>query len=1299
MFKLIYTTLLGLALMLAGVGDAWSHTFALGLRAGDEGGVEVWFRTWHGCNTPLSEGWIRIKGINVDYPESIGEANLRSCASSSVNNPPQFELTTDSGYYCEVNSAGQILAKGSGVHPTANPSLGFDPLSPVTSNSDGFVGIRSDAAGAILCDTDIQEQAKSVDKWHGSLFVGLEPGFYDVEYLECNDVRALAFPGIDNNNCANGSGPSADFEIEYTLIAALPPIEVTPELAGKPPIEVLPGDDEISITYFAPDDGTVIDHYEFKLDSDPWTSVAPADELEVLSTGALSVLESTGTPSAGQAHFSALTFPAYGLLADIATVTVKLSDSPSGAPATNWTGLFTVGERIGFQQGNVFIDGKIAALSSLSGFSQFTLTETRKLAQRTLVAGQSITVGRLLPYAEVPRTIQVDGLTNDTSYSIEFRAVGVDGEAGDASQDQTEIPRPNCADVTAGGGGFPCQINGVVYEQDDLHILSTTVDAAAQNVCGTDSAYADHKLPAAEVVLCRQSGDSQTVRAIFDWDNEQAAVSLSWLNTVTQFGSRSESDDNCASETPSGRCEGRLANGYGAFRGMAGAGGDAIKNLNISDLSDMREMFKDAITVNLDLSGWDVSDVKLYDRFDEGASQWCGLGVTNQGRPIDWEAATEGCLDLDLESIPLNIVQTTDQLLYLMSATNQTETSLQGGTLQLVLPTGTQYNALYSPTPADSVSGQALTWTGITLEEGVRGAERAVAVDVPSSYTGTSMQGSATLTDTQSNLSVNKVLETKVGGAPDLTLTLSGPGFVLAGDSLGYELGLSNLGNRDAQTVTVSLSWDTDDGVVASSSSESICSGVPLNCEWKLTIPAGESWSADVMVTVPASTPMPLTLEATARAEINNQESAIAATRTIVDAQPELSLQLKAQPQRSVEPGATIVTETFFKNTGTAVASAVSVSLPLNGATLVEASAGGTVSGTNLVWSLGEVLPGASASILTARLSAPDPAPDSAQLFLTAARATATTPGGRPISEESAAIALAVTSNPTPELEMAFVPEHYTLGGPIDLVFTYRNESPSEVSGAQLTMRIPKDTSLLATPDGATCYSDRSEKTIDRMEPGFEVSTVLSLQVHPGALFSIAGGGLLSPIVQNEFLLQTATAEAYARQVQGINDEFTLNVAPEAGSGCTLAWMESVESTPLAGYTLLTDEFLSFTVMGCDLSAPESFTVQVDAGGAVSGGALLVKVDEDDGSVTPIEGVEFDGSVATYTLTDQGELDQDTTLGTLRDPVAFVLRNAGPVPLPLWLVGLVALLLVGLGYRNLKASTTSRWSKLNGVSK
>ena len=53
MTRPFHTVFFGLTLILACVGDAWSHTFALGLRAGDEGGVEVWFRTWNECNTSL----------------------------------------------------------------------------------------------------------------------------------------------------------------------------------------------------------------------------------------------------------------------------------------------------------------------------------------------------------------------------------------------------------------------------------------------------------------------------------------------------------------------------------------------------------------------------------------------------------------------------------------------------------------------------------------------------------------------------------------------------------------------------------------------------------------------------------------------------------------------------------------------------------------------------------------------------------------------------------------------------------------------------------------------------------------------------------------------------------------------------------------------------------------------------------------------------------------------------------------------------------------------------------------------
>jgi len=1243
-------------LSLSGISDAWSHTFALGLRAAsDEGGVEMWFRTWHGCDEgPLSEGYIRIEGINVNYPEKIEEANLRSCRSTNSNQPPQFELSTDVGYYCEVDSTGQILGKSSGVNTTAKPSLGFDPKKPITGAA--FTQKNPSAVGAILCDTDIQGEAgrtsggPSYDKWHGSSFIGLEPGLYDIEYLECNDERA------PRNNCANGSTPSADFQIQHKLIAALPPVDVTEELAGKPPIQILPGDESIAITYYAPDDGTVVDHYEYELDeSKTWTTVAPPDELEPVSTGTLLVKESNDTPPSGMAHFSRLTFPAIGPLADRDEVSVKLSHSPSGASSVKWKSKFSVGQRMGFQQGDVFIDGEIKNLIEQTSYTEITLIKTRKLDQRTLVEGE-ITVGRLLPYEDVARTIKVVELNNSKPYKIRFRAVAVDGTAGDFSEIKTETPLPNCEDVTAAGEGLPCQINGVVYEAADLHVLSTTADPTAAGICGTDASYTDHKLPTSGVILCKQTDDDKTVRAIFDWDNSEPNVALDWLDVVTQMGSRSFGSYNCASRTPSGRCKARLADGYAAFEGMSGAGGDAIKNLDVSDLTDMREMFKDATAVNLDLSAWDISSVDTYEGFDDGADQWCGLGFSNQGRPSDWDAKAQGCLDLNLTTTPEKVVETNDTVIYNVEAFNQTTTDVTSGTLQLVLPTGTQYNAEYTVTQPDIIDGQTLTWNSQNVLEGQRGVELAVVVDVPSSFPGKDMTATATLTDSVSGASVNKVHNIKVGGRPEPLLTLTGPSFVLAGGSLVYDLAYRNSGNRDSLSMTVSLSWDSDTAVVADPSSEDVCSGVPLTCEWTVTVPADETWFKRVTVKVPADTPMPVTLDATARAALPGMRTAVARARTEVDAQPELYIRLVTQPDATVEPNGSIVTETVVKNTGTAAASDVKVSLPLAGTTLQQASAGGSEIDGAVVWSLGSVLPGASVSVLTATLRAPDPAPDPAQLVQITARADGKTPGGRGISEESFAVTVSVTSKPTPELEVAFAPEHYTREAPIDLVFTYQNDSPSEVSGAKLTMLIPKDTSLKATPDGATCYSDRCEKTIGRMASGELGSAVMSLQVDPNARFSISGGGLLSPTVQREFVEQTAVAEAHERQDSGSNDDFIMSLRPNTGSGCTLASMESINASNLAGYNLLTQQFLSFTVDGCDPDAPESMEVVIDVGKTLPAGALLVKLDESSNKVTPIKDAEISGGVATYTLTDQGELDQDPTAGSLRDPVAFVTR-------------------------------------------
>ena len=1106
-----------IALALSGISDAWAHTFALGLRAGDEGGVEVWFRTWHGCNTPLSEGYIRIKGINVDYPESIGEANLRSCASTSINNPPQFELTTDAGYYCEVNSAGQILAKGSGIHPTAQPSLGFDPLNPVTTSSGGFVKKRTDAYGAILCDTDIQVQADSSDKWHGSLFVGLEPGLYDVEYLECNDPRALAFPGISGNNCYNGTGPSQDFEIEYTLIATLPPVEVTPELAGKPPIEVLPGDEEIAITYFAPDDGTVIDHYEYNLDSAGWTVVSPPDELEPASAGTLAVRQGTGTPSSGGANFSRLTFPAHGLLSDTDTVTVYLSHFPSGAAETKWASLFSVGERIGFQQGNVFIDGKISDLRDRGSYSQFTLRETRKIAERSLVSGQPITVGRLLPYGEVPRTIKVQGLTNDSSYSIEFRAVGVDGDAGDASEDQTEIPRPNCEDVTAAGGGFPCQINGVVYEVSDLHIFNTTADAAAASVCGVGASYSGHKLPASAVTLCRQTSDDQTVRAIFDWDNSQADAVLDWLSTVSQVGSRSEGDVSCTTQTPSGRCVAQLANGYGAFRGMAGSGGSAIKSLNVSNLSDMRDMFRDTVVFDQDLSSWNVASVTYREGFDAGAEGWCGLGYTNRGRPGGWNPTeARGCLNVVLESPA--VVVAGDQFEYEIQFYNSSPSDFTNGTLTLEVPSDI---TLLSAGGGGTISGQKVTWTGLTVPAGSSaeggGGELGVTAQVSATATDAAeLISSATLTDAAAT-SINDLASIRPTSKALLVATLSAPEYVVPGDVIEYVATVTNLGRFATQSGAVRLEWYGDDPFTF----EGVQTGCAGNtCLWDDSdLGPGETETRRVQIRVGSNAGTGGQLDARLSASApNNIETAQnnAAAYTDIEAVPALQVLLETLPTAIVGIDEEFKVLVEVANRGSAAAESTTVTLNLPaGASFVSALAGGTESGGQITWTLNNLAPLNGAIQLVASLRAPNSKSDM-ELIAEATTLAALSSGVRTLTA-SDAHTLVVDDAPVLDLQLTISPDPVAPGDDLFMRFDYQNVGYALAQGVTLTFKVPADTTLnLADsyPDNGVCSKSPCDGGASvsydlgtvQGQTGGSVYLVLAVDANTTAL-SISGSG------------------------------------------------------------------------------------------------------------------------------------------------------------------------------------------------
>ena len=89
---------------------------------------------------------------------------------------------------------------------------------------------------------------------------------------------------------------------------------------------------------------------------------------------------------------------------------------------------------------------------------------------------------------------------------------------------------------------------------------------------------------------------------------------------------------------------------------------------------------------------------------------------------------------------------------------------------------------------------------------------------------------------------------------------------------------------------------------------------------------------------------------------------------------------------------------------------------------------------------------------------------------------------------------------------------------------------------------------------------------------------------------------------------------------------------------------------------------------------------------------ILLGVD-DSGEWSVIESAVISGQTVTYSITDDGNLDQDKTPGTLRDPVALAFPEGDapakpviPVPLPLWLLAALMGAVGWMGFRRLSAA-------------
>jgi len=197
------------------------------------------------------------------------------------------------------------------------------------------------------------------------------------------------------------------------------------------------------------------------------------------------------------------------------------------------------------------------------------------------------------------------------------------------------------------------------------------------------------------------------------------------------------------------------------------------------------------------------------------------------------------------------------------------------------------------------------------------------------------------------------------------------------------------------------------------------------------------------------------------------------------------------------------------------------------------------------------------------------------------------------------------------------------------------------------------------------------------------------------------GDGVLDD--QDEFPLAD-TEETSATQN---GSEIKLNTKPEGTrSTCSLSELELAENVAVESPGIAKDGIgvaLSFSLIGCSAQSSvnessertdvaqdflEKVTVRLNFGDfVIPEGAAPFKVDGETGEWTQIVDATIEGSIVTYEVVDNGELDDDDTMGVIKDPLTLavpVTSQPTPVPtLPGAALALLSLLIMGWGGRRL----------------
>ena len=405
-------------------------------------------------------------------------------------------------------------------------------------------------------------------------------------------------------------------------------------------------------------------------------------------------------------------------------------------------------------------------------------------------------------------------------------------------------------------------------------------------------------------------------------------------------------------------------------------------------------------------------------------------------------------------------VQAGANLTYTLSYANTGNADATGVVISDTLPASTTF---VSATAGGTATGSVVTWNiGSVAAAATGSVQMVVRVASPLNSGTTLSHGTYSIDSTQTAPVAGAAATTTVQSAPALTLSMTDtPDPVAAGANITYTLAYGNTGNMNATGTTISDTLPANTTFVSATGGGIATAGVVI---WSVgTLNAGATGSVQLVVRV-ASPLANGTIITNGTCTIDSTQTspvAAAAVTTTATSAPILTLSRTDTPD-PVAAGANLTYTLSYANTGSSAASAVTLTsaIPAN-TTFVSATAGGTLSGGTISWSLGALAAGASGSAqMVVRVTSPLASGtiitgaiasiDSAETTAVNANATTTT----------------VTSAPILSVSKTDAPDPVAAGATLTYTIAYANNGNTSATGAVLTDTVPANTTFVSATNG-----------------------------------------------------------------------------------------------------------------------------------------------------------------------------------------------------------------------------------------